>query len=413
MQTYWAELQDGTASEKSESEGNKSHSTVTLSDTFENEAGSQVERSTELLASFLKAIIARRRSMGIQPDSVKDLVLAEESYSRRTGCFLDEVQEVIGFPQVDSHPGQDTPDDDLDETVMSQLQDYVLTLKSLYRENSFHNFEHAAHVAESVANLLTDLSSPTNGDIVQDRVKARLGSNPVINFASVFSALISDADHQGIPNAQLVRESAAVAHVYRRKNVTEQNALDITWSLLMTDSFTDLRRAIYTNKEELTLFRQLLVNCVVSTDILDKAGNVIRRSRWDRFFGTSYTGDGSDTIINAKATLVLEHVMQVSSAVHTMQQWHTYVSWNSRLFEEMHLAWQRGRSQNDPSEFWFESELGFFDFVIIPMVEKLKSCGLFGARGGSYLEFAANNRQQMHVHGRVLVNEMINRVKST
>eukprot|EP00977_Amphora_coffeiformis_P016700 scaffold5237_cov179-Amphora_coffeaeformis.AAC.13 len=32
-----------------------------------------------------------------------------------------------------------------------------------------------------------------------------------------------------------------------RRNVTEQSALEIAWSLLVTDFSTDLRRAIYTN----------------------------------------------------------------------------------------------------------------------------------------------------------------------
>ena len=413
MQTYWAELQDGTASGKSDSEETASQCAAELSVAPENEIGHHVERSTQLLAGFLKAMIARRRSLGIQGDSAADLALAEETCSEKTGYFLDEVQETIGFPEVASRRDTDlTAEDDLNEAVRSQLHSYVLTLASLHQQNSFHNFEHATHVAASVDTLLAELSSQEHGEVVQDGIKTRLGSNPLIKFACVFSALVHCADHQGIPNSQLVRESAALAQVYRRKNVIEQNALEIGWRLLMTDSFADLRRAIYTNEEEFNLFRQLIVNCVVSTDIFDKAGNARRKSRWDRTFTASSTGDSSSTSTNAKATQILEHLMQVSSAVHTMRQWPVYSSWNSRLFEEAHLAWQQCRSLYDPSETWFESELGLFDFVIIPMAQKLKDCGMFGAAGNSYLQFALSNRQQMHAQGKALVNEMISQVKT-
>ena len=269
LQTYWVELRDVTSSTKSDNEETKSHSTVVLSGKLENEIGGHVERSAELLAVFLKAMIARRRSLGIQADSAAEVKLVEESCSQKAGYFLDEVQDIISFIEVDASRDENSADDDLEEAVKSQLYHYILTLQSLYQENSFHNFEHAVRTAEFVAILLTDLLSTEGGDPIQDAVKTRLGSNPVIKFASAFSELIFCADHQGIPNAQLVRESATLAQAYRRKNVTEQNALDIAWNLLMTDSFTDLRRAIYANKKEFSLFRQFLVNCVVSTEILD------------------------------------------------------------------------------------------------------------------------------------------------
>jgi hypothetical protein len=44
----------------------------------------------------------------------------------------------------------------------------------------------------------------------------------------------------------------------------------------------------------------------------------------------------------------------------------------------MYLAYKQGRAKNDPSERWYESEIGFFDFYVIPLAKKLKDCGIFG-----------------------------------
>ena len=44
----------------------------------------------------------------------------------------------------------------------------------------------------------------------------------------------------------------------------------------------------------------------------------------------------------------------------------------------MYMAYKQGRAEKDPSKGWYESEIGFFDFYIIPLAKKLKDCGVFG-----------------------------------
>jgi hypothetical protein len=45
----------------------------------------------------------------------------------------------------------------------------------------------------------------------------------------------------------------------------------------------------------------------------------------------------------------------------------------------------------DPSENWYQGEIGF-DFYIIPLA-KLKDCGVFGVSSDEYLNYALKNRQ--------------------
>jgi hypothetical protein len=48
-------------------------------------------------------------------------------------------------------------------------------------------------------------------------------SCPLTQFAVVFSAIIHDVDHPGVPNAQLVKEGASLAETYKNVSVAEQN----------------------------------------------------------------------------------------------------------------------------------------------------------------------------------------------
>ena len=48
-----------------------------------------------------------------------------------------------------------------------------------------------------------------------------------------------------------------------------------------------------------------------------------------------------------------------------MQHWHVYRKWNERLFMEMYQAYMDGRAEKDPAEYWYEGEIGFFDFYIL------------------------------------------------
>ena len=83
---------------------------------------------------------------------------------------------------------------------------------------------------------------------------------------------------------------------------------------------------------------------------------------------------------------------------------------NERLFREMYKAYKEGRADKDPSEFWYEGEIGFFDFYIIPLAKKLKDCGVFGKSSDEYLNYALNNREEWKARGRDVVNEMMNSV---
>jgi hypothetical protein len=278
----------------------------------------------------------------------------------------------------------------------------------MYRDNPFHNFEHASHVVMSVVKLLSRIAAPDIGEEAGKDMASTLHhhtygitSDPLTQFACVFSALIHDADHTGVPNSQLIKENSNLAKIYKDKSVAEQNSVDLCWDLLMDSNFDELRAAIYNTVDEKKRFRQLVVNSVMATDIMDKDLKVLRNNRWEKAFcgDAGVHSESKEDNVDRKATIVIEHLIQASDVSHTMQHWHIYRKWNALLFEEMYRAFVDGRSDKDPSEFWYKGEMGFFDFYIIPLAKKLKDCGVFGVSSDEYLNYAMKNRQEWEDRG--------------
>ena len=228
------------------------------------------------------------------------------------------------------------------------------------------------------------------------------------------SALIHDADHPGVPNAQLIKEKTRIAVYYKNQSIAEQNSVDLCWDLLMDPRFKTLRETIYSNDIERRRFRQLVVNSVMATDIVDKELKALRNARWERAFRDAPVAgeeaEDYESTINRKATIVIEHLIQASDVAHTMQHWHIYRKWNERFFMECYKAYQDGRAEKDPSEGWYKGEIGFFDFYIIPLAKKLKDCGVFGVSSDEYLQYAQKNRAEWEMRGAEIVAGMIEKV---
>jgi hypothetical protein len=425
MQTYWIEDKKVTSAayvnntDKSDSNSNGCIATGFSDFGLPEKNQRLVGWNTDLLAKLLCQIMARRN----MPKSFR---VADSStvHHGEGQSVIDEVKEIIELPEFDVRNFRTPQDLDsiaLPPEVASQLRDYVVTIATKYHKNHFHNFEHASHVGMSVAKLMSRIVTPDeeqavimNGSNHLNKNQALhdhtygITSDPLTQFACVFSALVHDVDHSGVPNTTLVQENAPVAIAYKGKSVAEQNSVDIAWRLLMEPTYKELRDAICLTEPELIRFRQLVVNAVMATDIMDTDLKNLRNDRWDKAFATTDQEEGAPRDnVNRKATIVIEHLIQASDVAHTMQHWCVYLKWNERLFNEMYKAYLAGRADKDPSEGWYQGELGFFDFYIIPLAKKLKDCGVFGVSSDEYLNYAQQNRQEWEERGKEVVASMV------
>ncbi|KAL3924987.1 MAG: hypothetical protein SGILL_000700 [Bacillariaceae sp.] len=434
--------------EKARSNGAYNHDAyghVPLED--EEKRNRVAEWTVEVLARLLREMVAGREARSVQPDPRNKIEEVELSFAarREQKNVIDEVAECIVLPNYKQcqQISMDAKELDLGDKVMNELRSFVRTIASLYNTNSFHNFDHANHVVMSVNKLLNRIVAPDLDDTTEKNLHDHtygITSDPLTQFAfcelllfkndqmqllqaltMLLSSVFPDVDHSGAPNAQLVKEKAPVAALYHGKSVAEQNSFDLAWELLCEPSYKNLRDVIYVTVGELKRFRQLVVNSVMATDIVDKDLKKLRNDRWDTVFAEHEKClnedraecDNSQQATILRATIVIEHLIQASDVAHTMQHWHVYRRWNEMFFKECYQAYLEGRSENDPSENWYKGEIGFFDFYIIPLAKKLKDCGVFGVSSDEYLAYAMQNRKEWEMRGEELVQGMIKAVKSS
>eukprot|EP00980_Cylindrotheca_fusiformis_P027884 scaffold22563_cov128-Cylindrotheca_fusiformis.AAC.1 len=382
MNTLDEEAETDASSERSEEENNGIEGM--------NKAERLVAWNVEVLASLLEQIVGSR---GGVVNQIQTLSEAEKNTVIDGRTVLDEFTPVIPLKRFDAEElerRQRTTTVDIGEEAKQQLRNYVSTISEMYSDNAFHNFEHASHVTASVKKLLARIvntdagnglaaSIPTDSVDLVDLAGHSYGitSDPLTQFTVVFSALIHDADHPGVPNTQLVKENSRWVKIYK-KSVAEQKSVDIAWDMLMSDEYAALRACIYQTEDELRRFRQLVVNTVMATDIADRELQALRKARWETAFqnvDSSYESlDNSIESEDRKATIVIEHLIQASDVAHTMQHWHIYKKWNQKFFMECYSAYQQGRADTDPSTDWYKGEIGFFDCYVIPLARKLQSC---------------------------------------
>ena len=386
--------------------------------TLSQQTARLINWNVEQLLGILRQIVARRAVSRPQPEQMN----SSTDFNGKSP--IDEVQEIIILPEFDAsmnHLSVNVTDVAISPVVVEQLKAYVTWVSSMYHDNPFHNFDHASHVVMSVIKLMSRIVAPTDHHINDNAATLHdhtygITSDPLTQFACVFSALIHDVDHSGVPNTTLASEQSSIAAKYNNRSVAEQNSLDLSWAELMdATKYNELRTLLFTNKSELIRFRMLVVNSVMATDIADKDLKALRNNRWDKAFKVdpnrtvSSPQEQSDAV-NRKATIVIEHLIQASDVSHTMQHWHVFRKWNESLFKEMYDAYRTGRATTNPADSWYEGEIGFFDYYIIPLAKKLKECGVFGVSSDEYLNYAMKNREEWEVRGKEVVVEMVENV---
>jgi hypothetical protein len=322
----------------------------------------------------------------------------------RTGNVLEEVLASIEMPTAVSKFKRDPDTVSIAPEVSEQLRDYVTVIMTMYRNNSFHNFEHASHVLKGINKLISYVVTPDDIDFADMRYGCGVATEPWTQFALVFSALIHDVDHTGVPNATLVKEKSHVAGAYKNKSVAEQNSIELAWNLLMEPCYKQLRECLFLDTSEIIRFRGMVVSAVMATDIADKELAALRKGRAAEALSAPENAAEPDSqMVRRKATFVLETLIQAADVSHTMQSFQAFKKWNRKLFDEMYLAFKRGRADHNPIDSWFKGEFGFFDYYVIPLARKLKECGVFGKACEEYVKHAMTNRREWELHGESIV----------
>jgi hypothetical protein len=144
----------------------------------------------------------------------------------------------------------------LSEELTNNLHSYVARIASLYNDVPFHSFDHAAHVTMSMNKIISmmisekDVSSIGDPSAASEYCEARrcsrrstvqhvshsksvvcekiiaekatygISSDPLLKFALLFSALIHDVAHKGVPNSTLIDEEDELAILHNDISVS-------------------------------------------------------------------------------------------------------------------------------------------------------------------------------------------------
>lgn len=354
--------------------------------------------------------------------------------------------------------------------IKKQLRKYVNKIADTYGKVHYHNFQHASHVtlsANKLVDILISCESQQNGAIEDDEENDKstiprecaksdkdnnkkavaeniekifstfgISSDPLMQFALVFSALIHDVEHRGLPNAQLVREQDKLYSIYLNKSIAEQHSLAVAFSILAEPCFEELRGAIY--GDECDKFRDLVIDLVLCTDISCPERIALQKSKWNIAFPSTQRAK-SDSIlyknhaglkksskkhersgsatnhssfnpsepqIKLKAQVVLEQLMQIADVAHITQDWDVFIKWNKKLYDELWAANLADRGF-DPSTNWFKGQIGFLDSYVIPLTNRVYESGVFGAQGKSFFINAHKNRERWIKEGGMETQKMI------
>jgi 3'5'-cyclic nucleotide phosphodiesterase len=396
---------------------------------FSEKESRLIDWNVAVLMNFLEKVVGHR-IINLNRNSITHGMSVSENGSTNeflpnevsSGLIIDEVAEVISLPRFNSsHTMIPSSSRILPSEIRGQMKEFVTAIASMYRQVPFHNFEHASHVTMSANKLMKRIITPEDTSKRPHEVSYALhmstfgiSSDPLTQFAVVFAALIHDVDHTGLSNEQLVKEDATIARIFKNKSVAEQNSVVLAWDLLMESRFSELQECIFADDSDRIRFRQLVVNAVMATDVLDKDMVALRKKRWEKAFDPSLSGEAFilDIDIHRKATIVIEHIIQASDVAHTMQHWHVFIKWNTKLYHELHRAYVNGHSYQDPSINWYQGQLSFFDDYVIPLAMKLRECGVFGVSGDEYLNYAILNRNEWEQKGKEETQKMIRFTRS-
>ena len=174
----------------------------------------------------------------------------------------------------------------LTEEVVGELKEYVRMMLSGYNPCPYHNFEHAYHVTIST-NKLVDM-------IVHQYPNEKLANtfgfrdDPLMQLSMIFSAIIHDVDHRGIPNRQLELDDEDLAMQFNDQSIAENHSLFLSFVELKKETYDQLRSVIFPQQKDYKRFRSACINLVLTTDIASPERTQLGKSKWKEAFGAPY-----------------------------------------------------------------------------------------------------------------------------
>jgi hypothetical protein len=219
---------------------------------------------------------------------------------RRSTMNHIEQKEIPGDPPQSTGPPQPVPlasEENNPKSYTNTLIDQGSQTKKVYsgqRKSTSDLIDNTERLAKFLHNSNTKEDEGQRS--LLDQVTFGIATEPFLRFAMLFSALVHDVEHKGVPNTTLVEEEDELAILHNDISVAEQNSLQVTFSTLNLPEFALLKSAIMPTKDIRKKFRKQVIDIVLVTDISNPDRMQINQSKWKEAFpvGSSGEGEGSN-----------------------------------------------------------------------------------------------------------------------
>lgn len=240
-------------------------------------------------------------------------------------------------------------------------QAYFEAVETHYRDVPYHNIHHVTGVVELAARIWLTMGL---GETV-----ARIAptDHDVLALAFITAAATHDLEHCGLTNDYLVRTHHPFAIMYNDVSPNESHHASTAFRIL----FNEHNFIEHFAPETVRLVRSTVIHLIISTDMSNHFSIVT--SIRSRDMANPSIGD---------LTVLLQAALKCADLGHAFMDTTGHVSWSGYLQKEMFQEGAHWKSHGwqvpalmdrESAEDFPSSQLGFFNYVIIPFVESLQT----------------------------------------
>eukprot|EP00736_Rhodelphis_marinus_P007250 Rmarinus@m.1843 len=225
------------------------------------------------------------------------------------------------------------------------------------KTNPYHNHIHASEVVRCMDYLIS-------------RIEDQFGKFPPLEvFAAILAAMIHDYQHPGLNNDFHVKNGSALALTYNDRSVLESYHLAAAFSVMRQPRFDVLSQLDSEEKRDL---RVLVIKLVLATDISRHYSTVGKLK--------AKAKSPIDFTDPEERHLLLQGAIKMADLSHCSMSKKIHVEWSTRVCGEFFMQGDRERALGIPVSPFMDrskqqvakSQIGFFDFIVLPLYESMR-----------------------------------------
>lgn len=227
-----------------------------------------------------------------------------------------------------------------------KLKGLIHATRLKYNDVMYHSFKHGLHVLVNCAKILyehqkyIDDIDNTNNKFTQCQI-----------YATIFAALIHDIEHLGVFNSTLTSNRHELAILYNDQSVAEMRSLNIGLNYLYDfDILNNL------SENELKDFRKLVIDLVLSTDIVDPIRSLYYNNNTEK---KSNTGS-------------LMTILKLSDVGSSTQDKNSAFTWTQRFYHEQYAAHKNYNQSRNGIEKFYTYQVEYLEQHVYDLVLKIR-----------------------------------------